>query len=216
MAFRGWPEVAIDFYDGLEEDNSKSYWIAHKGVYDTAVKQPMEDLLAELAGEFGPGRIFRPHRDIRFSADKSPYKTAIAAALDAGGYVQFSAAGLGAGQGMYMMAPDQLQRFRRAVAADGPGAELVRAVDTLRAAKIEITAHEQVKTAPRGYSKDHPRLDLLRLKGLIAWNQWPAGPWLASPQAKARVVGLLRSARPLIAWLDVHVGPSTAPSDFRA
>ena len=101
----------------------------------------MEDLLAELAGEFGPGRIFRPNRDIRFSADKSPYKTAIAAAFDDGGYIQFSAAGLGAGQGMYVMASDQLQRFRQAVAADGPGEELARAVDTLQAAKIEVTAN---------------------------------------------------------------------------
>ena len=76
----------------------------------------MEELLAELADRCGPGRIFRPNRDVRFSADKSPYKTAIAATLDNGGYVQFSAAGLAAGRGMYMMAPDQLQRYREALA----------------------------------------------------------------------------------------------------
>ena len=63
-------------------------------------------------GEFGEGKIFRPNRDVRFSADKSPYKTNIAAMLAGGGYIQFSAEGLGAGNGFYVMAPDQLDRYR--------------------------------------------------------------------------------------------------------
>ena len=108
VSFGGWPADAIDFYDGLEEDNSKAYWQAHKATYDRSVRGPMEELLAELAGQFGPGRIFRPNRDVRFSADKSPYKTAIGATMDNGGYLQLSAAGLAAGRGMYMMAADQL------------------------------------------------------------------------------------------------------------
>ena len=100
MGFRGWPAEAIDFYDGLEEDNSKSYWQAHKAAYEQAVLRPMEELLDDLAPQYGPGRIFRPYRDVRFSADKSPYKTAIGATIGAGGYVRLSAAGLAAGRGM--------------------------------------------------------------------------------------------------------------------
>ena len=215
MAFRGWSDAAIDFYDGLEEDNSKAYWQAHKGVYESAVKAPMDALLSELGDEFGAGRVFRPHRDIRFSADKSPYKTAIAASLDGGGYLQLSAAGLAAGRGMYVMAPDQLHRFRQAVVSDTLGAELAALVGLVRQAQIEVTAHEQLKTVPRGYPKDHPRLELLRLKGLVAWRQWPVGPWLATPKAKTRVVEFLRQARPLAAWLDTHVGPSTHPDTRR-
>ena len=123
MAFSGWPTTAIDFFDGLEEDNSREYWLAHRATYDQDVKAPMQALLDELADEFGEAKIFRPNRDIRFSADKSPYKTTIAATLDGGGYVQLSGAGLGVGTGMYWMAPDQLERFRAAIDADRTGAQ---------------------------------------------------------------------------------------------
>src|ERR1051325_11884594 len=82
MAFRGWPAEALEFYEGLEADNSKTYWTAHKTVYDEKVHAPMLALLAELEPEFGAGKIFRPYRDVRFSADKSPYKTAIPPPLE--------------------------------------------------------------------------------------------------------------------------------------
>src|SRR6266487_18918 len=118
MAFRGWPSTAIEFYEGLQADNSKTYWLAHKAVYDGQVYAPMAELLAELAAEFGEGKIFRPYRDVRFSPDKTPYKTAIGATLASGGYVQLSASGLAAGSGMWMLSADQLDRYRRAVADD--------------------------------------------------------------------------------------------------
>ncbi len=121
MSFRGWRSEAIEFYEGLEADNSKTYWTENKRVYEEFVLGPMTELLAELAPEFGASKLFRPYRDVRFSADKSPYKTTIAATLELGGYVQLSAEGLGAGSGMWMMAPDQLERYRRAVSADESG-----------------------------------------------------------------------------------------------
>ncbi len=93
MAFSGWPAEAVEFYRGLSADNTKAYWTARKPVYEATVHAPMAELLAELAGEFGPGRIARPNRDVRFSPDKSPYKTAIYATFEAGGYVKFSADG---------------------------------------------------------------------------------------------------------------------------
>ena len=121
MSFRGWRSEAIEFYEGLEADNSKTYWTENKLVYEEFVLGPMTELLTELAPEFGASKLFRPYRDVRFSADKSPYKTTIAATLEFGGYVQLSAEGLGAGSGMWMMAPDQLERYRRAVSADQTG-----------------------------------------------------------------------------------------------
>lgn len=211
MAFRGWPAEAIDFYVGLEADNSKAYWLEHKSDYDKLVKGPMEELLTELEPEFGPGRIFRPNRDTRFSHDKSPYKTNIAASLERGGYVSLSADGLGAGSGYYMLAPDQLERFRRAVAADATGTRVESIVDELRAKRYEVSAHDVLKTAPKGYPKDHPRIELLRHKGLIVWRQWEPGAWLATKAAKTRIVDLLHAAEPLVAWLDEHVGESTMP-----
>src|SRR4051812_19524653 len=107
MAFRGWKDEALQFFEGLEVDNSKTYWQANKAVYEHEVRAPMEELLAELEPSHGAGKIFRPYRDVRFSADKSPYKTNIAATLG-DGYISLSADGLGAGCGMYQMATDQL------------------------------------------------------------------------------------------------------------
>ncbi len=215
MAFSGWPTTAIDFFDGLEEDNSREYWLAHRATYDQDVKGPMQALLDELADEFGGSKIFRPNRDIRFSPDKSPYKTTIAATLVEGGYVQLSGAGLGVGTGMYWMAPDQLERFRAAIDAGRTGSQLESLVAERRQAGVEVTAHESLKTAPRGYAKDHPRIELLRLKGLITWREWPVAPWLATAKAKTRVVELLRGSRPILEWLDANVGPSTLPDPAR-
>src|SRR4051812_15207855 len=128
MAFTGWPAEAIDFFEGLEADNSKAYWQDHKDTYERVVRAPMEALLVELAPEFGEGRVFRPYRDVRFSADKSPYKTNVAAMIGEVGYVHLNKDGLGVGRGMYMMAADQLDRYRRAVADDTTGAELTSIV----------------------------------------------------------------------------------------
>ena len=63
MAFTGFPVAALDFYDDLEMDNTKSFWDKHKAVYDEGVKAPMTALLAKLEPEFGAGKIFRPYRD---------------------------------------------------------------------------------------------------------------------------------------------------------
>ena len=95
MAFSGWPEEALDFYDGLAADNTKTYWTAHKAVYTDKILAPMTELTEELAAEFGEPKIFRPYRDIRFSKDKTPYKTHIGATIGASCYVQLSVEGLG-------------------------------------------------------------------------------------------------------------------------
>src|SRR5919197_2362991 len=211
MAFQGWPPEAHEFYVGLEADNSKTYWQAHRAVYEDAVKRPMVELLADLAEEFGEGKIFRPYRDVRFSRDKTPYKTAIGATLSEGGYVQFSTEGLAAGSGMYHLAPDQLSRYREAVADDKSGEQLADLVATVRARGIEIAAHDTLKSAPRGYPKDHPRVELLRNKGLITWQQWPTGAWLSKPSARDCIVEFFRDSLPIRDWLDRHVGPSELP-----
>jgi uncharacterized protein (TIGR02453 family) len=207
MAFEGWPAEALEFYEGLAADNSKSYWLAHKEVYDECVLAPMRELLAELEPEHGDAKVFRPYRDVRFSKDKSPYKTEIAATFR-DGYVRLSADGLGAGRGLHEMAPDQLDRYREAVAADFSGEVLATIVATLRGQDIGVQGHDSLKKVPRGYPADHPRAELLRQKGLYAWKQWPVEPWLGSPQARTKVAGFLAAAEPLSDWLAQHVGPS--------
>ena len=208
MTFHGWTDSFLDFYEGLEADNSKSYWQSHKKLYDEEVLAPMQALLAELTEEFGEAKVFRPNRDIRFSADKTPYKTQIGATLAGHGYVQLSANGLAVASGTYAFATDQLARYRRAVALDLPGEALTRIVDATRKAGLTITAAGALTTAPRGYPRDHPRIELLRMKGLVTWKEWPVEPWLATAEAKDKVIAVLRTSKPLVGWLDVHVGAS--------
>jgi uncharacterized protein (TIGR02453 family) len=214
MTFRGWPAEALEFFEGLEADNSKTYWQTNKHVYENYVRAPMEELLKELEPDWGEGRIFRPYRDIRFSRDKSPYKTNIAATVG-DGYVQLTARGMGAGCGMWHMATDQLDRYRTAVDAKRSGEALARIVETARAAGADVAGHDELKTAPRGYAKDHPRIEMLRWKGLVTWRDWPAGPWLGTRRAVSRVEEFFELSRPLNDWLNKHVGPSTLPERER-
>lgn len=214
MAFHGWRAEALEFFDGLEADNSKAYWQRNKDVYDELVRGPMEALLIELEPEWGEGRIFRPYRDVRFSSDKSPYKTNIAATIGEG-YVQLTADGLGAGCGMWEMAPDQLERYREAVDDERSGRKLSELVAEARGAGLDVSAHGELKTAPRGYPKDHPRIELLRYKGIVTWREWPAGAWLGTKRAKDRVAEFFRLSRPLNQWLRTKVGPSTLPDRNR-
>jgi uncharacterized protein (TIGR02453 family) len=212
MTFHGWTDAILDFFEGLEADNSKSYWQAHKKIYDEQVRGPMQDLVAELADEFGQAKIFRPNRDIRFSSDKSPYKTQVGATLAGRGYVQVSAGGLAVASGTYAFASDQLARYRRAAALDLTGEALARIVHDGQEAGLTITAASSLLTAPRGFPKEHPRIELLRMKGLVTWKQWPVEPWLATASAKDKVVEVLRASIPLVQWLQAHVGASEADS----
>ena len=209
MSFSGWPEEALDFYDGLAADNSKTYWTAHRQIYEAAVLRPMTELVEELAPEFGEAKIFRPYRDVRFSKDKTPYKTHIGA-LVGRGYVQFSAQGLAVGNGMYGMAPDQLDRYRQAVARDRTGGELEDAIAAIEKEGIGVSGRDVLKSAPRGYPADHPRIGLLRYKGVVAWKEWPVETWLETAAARDRVAGFWRATRPLSTWLQENVGPSAA------
>ena len=209
MSFGGWPAEALEFYEGLEADNSRAYWTAHKAAYEEKVLGPMTELVEELSADFGEPKIFRPYRDVRFSKDKSPYKTAIAAALT-DGYIQLSASGLAAGSGMYAMDSGQLARYRLAVASDETGAELAGVIAGIEQQQIAVRGHGMLKTAPRGYAADHPRIGLLRYKGVITWKEWPVEPWLGTSAAKDRVATFLEASRPLGIWLSANVGSQAA------
>ena len=210
MRFQGFGAGACRFYEELAEDNSRDWFAANRARYEAEVRAPLEYLLDDLADEFGEGKVFRPHRDVRFSKDKSPYKTNAAAVIegDAGArslYVQISAEGLMIGGGAYHLAGEPLDRLRAAIDDDRTGPELEEIVADLRAAGAQTGAHEQLKTAPRGYPKDHPRIDLLRNKGIIGWWEHPPRRWLQTPEARNRLADGWRRLGPLNAWLDVNV-----------
>jgi uncharacterized protein (TIGR02453 family) len=174
----------------------------------------MQALADELAPEFGTPKLFRPYRDVRFSTDKTPYKTNIAA-LVGPGYVSVSSEGLSAGSGMVHLERDQLERYRAAVVDEATGADLDAVVAAIREAGHDCGAHEALKTAPRGYRRDHPRIELLRAKGIIMWHRWPPGAWLGTRRAKDRVLEVIRAGEPLNRWLADHVGPTTATTSRR-
>ena len=205
MTFGGFGEEAVEFYDGLLADNSKAYWTDRKAVYEEHVRAPMQALLADLEPEFGRGKIFRPYRDVRFSRDKSPYKTACGATAGPF-YVQVSAEGLMAAGGYYQMTSDQVARFRTAVDDERRGEDLAARLAALEAAGLTV-AGERLKSRPRGVDSDHPRLELLRHRSLYAWRCWPPDDALHEPAARERVAATWRALRPLARWLTDHVGP---------
>jgi uncharacterized protein (TIGR02453 family) len=218
VAFAGLPHGVIDFYERLSADNTKSFWQAHRDEYARDVRGPMEALAGEL-GEFGSFHLFRPHNDLRFSRDRPPYKTHQGAYVEsdggAGYYVQLSAEGLLVAAGYYAMAKDQLERFRVAVDADATGAEVAQLVADVVRRGYDVGAIDELKTAPRGYAKDHPRIALLRRKGLIASRSFGAPAWIHKPAVVDRVRKVWTELAPLCAWLDAHVGPSTLPPEDR-
>ncbi|TQM70578.1 uncharacterized protein (TIGR02453 family) [Actinomadura hallensis] len=211
MAFGGFTSEAFEFYEGLQADNSKSYWTAHRETYERHVREPMEELCAELEDEFGPVKLFRPYRDLRFSKDKSPYKTHQGGHTSEGFYLQLDADGLMVAGGMYAPTPEQLRRYREAVDSETHGGELQAVLDDLSAAGMEI-AGDRLKTRPRGTPPDHPRLELLRHRSLYAREGWPADPWMADPDAVVtRVRESWRRLRPLVDWGRRHIGPPDSP-----
>jgi len=202
--FAGWTGDFLGFFLGLRANNSKAYFEAHRRQYEEEVKGPMVALLADLEPEFGPARLARPNRDIRFSADKSPYKTNIYADAQRGGYVALDASGLVAAGGRYMMDAQQLARFREAILAEGSGRRLVAIVAGLRDRNYEVGGQE-LKRVPPPHSRDHPRGDLLRHKRLIYWQRWEIGPWIATVEARERVAQAWRDGAELNAWLATHL-----------
>jgi uncharacterized protein (TIGR02453 family) len=211
VTFEGISFAALDFYEDLEADNSKSFWTAHRHLYDEHVKAPLQELAAELSQEFGTAKFFRPFRDVRFAKDKTPYKTHQGVYFaESRRYLQVSAAGLYASGGFYEMASDQIARYRRAVAEDLPGQALVQSIALAEKSRLVIRG-EQLSRIPTGFAKDHLRQELLRHKSIWATREFGSPDWLPTPRAKAEVVKAWRAMQPLIDWLDKHVGQSDLP-----
>jgi uncharacterized protein (TIGR02453 family) len=197
--FTGFPEAALDFYDDLEVDNTKSFWQAHKAVYDEAVAAPMRALTAALESEFGAAKIFRPYRDVRFAKDKTPYKTHqgayVATGPSTGYYVQIGAPGVLVGVGFYEASSVRLAAVREAISDDAHGSQLEGILAELEAAGWKVGG-QTLKTAPRGYDVDHPRIALLRHKSLTIGRD-----------LVDRVREDWRAATPFLDWVAAHGTP---------
>ncbi|MCW2789455.1 MAG: hypothetical protein JWP56_1758 [Aeromicrobium sp.] len=202
--FTGFPEAALDFYDDLEMDNTKTYWEAHKDTYATAVAAPMKALTTALADEFGQAKIFRPYRDVRFAKDKTPYKTHQGAFVPKGPatgyYVQVGAPGVRVGVGYYDAAGPRLASIRDAIADQTRGGQLEEILAAMQAAGWELGG-DRVKTAPRGYSVDDPRIELLRHKSMTLGKSYGFEPVIHTPELLDRVRADWREAAPFVEWV---------------
>ena len=207
-AFTGFPEAALDFYDDLELDNSKVYWEAHKAVYIESVKAPMTALATALEPEFGKAKVFRPFRDVRFAKDKTPYKTNQGAFVGTGPacgwYVEIAARGVRTGAGFYDANTSDLGRIRASIADESSGKQLQRILTKLERAGFEVGG-DRLKTSPRGYDADHPRIELLRHRSLTVMRDYGFEPVIHTAKLLDAVRADWKAARPLVDWISARL-----------
>jgi len=214
VGFTGFGKGSVAFFADVAANNSRDWWHANRDRYEEEVRRPLELLLADLADEFGEAKVFRPNRDTRFSKDRSPYKTNAAAVVSEEGgsslYLSLSVEGLHVGGGGYRLDRDQLARYRAAVDAGPTGRQLEEIAAELRSTGAVVGGHSALRTAPRGFSTDHPRIDLLRQDGITGIYAHAPRAWLHTAKAADRVAEGWRALTPLNAWLRKHVGPGGA------
>jgi uncharacterized protein (TIGR02453 family) len=207
--FGGIPVAALDFYDDLEMDNTRSFWAAHKHTYETAVRGPMTALARELEGEFGAAKVFRPYRDVRFAKDKTPYKTHqgvfVPRGPATGFYVEVAAPGVRVGVGFYEASGPRLARIRDAIADDRRGSDLQRILASLTGAGWALDG-DRLKTSPRGYDAHHPRIDLLRHRSMTLGKAYGFEPFVHTPELVDRIREDWREASPFVDWVADHAG----------
>ena len=206
----GFRAEAMRFFQDLEDDNSREFWQAHADVYEREVKQPMLALLESLPERYQPFRLYRMNRDLRFTKDKSPYKIQQGAISEAEGgdyYLHVDGTGLLVAAGAYQLEPDQLERYRAAVDDGRKGRALERILTDLEQQDV-VTAMGMpaLKTAPRGYAEDHPRIDLLRRKGLVGSRTLTGAALQDGDRIRDFVTETFTACEPLVAWLTKHVG----------
>jgi uncharacterized protein (TIGR02453 family) len=202
--FTGFPRESVQFFKQLASNNNRDWFLPHKDTYERACRAPMQALVAELEPGFGKGRISRIYRDVRFSRDRAPYKTYIAAGVG-GHYISLSAEGLYVGAGLYRPDPAVLQRFRAAIDDDTTGHQLQAIVSSLRRKRYEVASHETVSSAPRGYALDHPRIHLLKMKDIFAGRLFAPAPWLSTAKARERIERVMTDTGAFVGWLRQHV-----------
>lgn len=210
MAFTGFGTDAQLFFVELGHNNERAWWLANKDRYDASIGRPLRALADDLSEEFGPVHVFRPNRDVRFSNDKRPYKEHAAFSADASStmsnhgavYFHLSPDGVFLGGGLWRPASAQLAAIRATLDNPGAASELHDILDELEADGILLGDGDPVATAPRGWSVDHPEIDLLRRRSLTVSQEMSDTPWLHTPDAVDFVARRWRAMMPFVTWLD--------------
>lgn len=211
--FRGYPPEAIEFLRELEANNDRDWFKANRARYDEYVVGPVKALGDDLS-DLGRTHTFRPWNDTRFHA-RPPIKEHVGLAVGyegAGGwYVEFSLDGVLIAAGLHNPAPDQVDRYRRALDAAPKAAALTKALGAARKAGLEL-GEPDLSRGPRGYAADHPRIDLLKRRRLVVTQRHELAAWMHKPSAGKRIRAQLDAGAPLVRWLRQHVGPSERPA----
>ncbi|MGH3363777.1 MAG: DUF2461 domain-containing protein, partial [Nocardioidaceae bacterium] len=177
--------------------------------YESAVRGPMTALAQALEDEFGSAKVFRPYRDVRFAKDKTPYKTHQGVFVQRGPatgfYVQVAAPGVRVGVGYYETSGPLLARIRSAIAEERRGAELAGILRKLQDSGWELGG-DRLKTTPRGYDADHPRIELLRHKSMSLGKSYGFEPFIHTPELLDRVREDWREASPFVDWVSDNAG----------
>jgi uncharacterized protein (TIGR02453 family) len=224
-SFTGFPKDAMGFWAELAMHMDKAWFDGAKARYQAQWVGPMTALLDQVAagltpvygrGGLGAPKVMRIHRDVRFSKDKTPYKTHLGAVIPAGErglpdggcaalYVHLGLDEEFVGVGTYQFGPEALARWRAAVAGR-PGAALAPVIARLSAAGFTVGGHDDLKKVPKGFDPEHPRADLLRQRGLTA--MFPAIPrgLIHKPGFATWLCEHATTAAPLVGWLVKHVG----------
>ena len=209
-AFQGFSEGSISFLTELEKNNTRDWFNANKKRYQEELKAPFDAFVEDAEGTYGSGKTFRIYQDQRFHKDRPPYKTHGSAVFEKRGvvhYVHLEKDHLFVASGCHEMRKDQLQRFRDAIMDGRKGAKLQKLVDEAASAGLELGG-EALKTAPRGFPKDHARIQLLRHKGLTTARRLPIAKWMFTKKAGPRVVEIWREGAAINEWLEKHGGTS--------
>lgn len=210
MDFTGFTPDALEFFDELARHNDRAWWAAHKARYLSSVAGPMAGLARALEPEFGHAHVFRPQRDVRFSADKSPYKehTALTCGTGsdrAGGgtlYAHLDAFGLMVGGGWWQPDAQRLRAFRTALDDPAAAADLHALLAELAGHGLTLMDGESLTTAPRGWPRDHPQIELLRRRNLAVHRVHEPEPWLFTAEVADVVAGDWRQVARFVAWLE--------------
>ena len=202
--FEGFPREATQFLAGLTANNNREWFQAHRETYEQAVREPMKAFVGEFAARFGPAKISRINRDNRFFKDRPPYKTHIDAGVG-GYYFSLSSHGFYVGTGFYMPDSSVLEKFRAAIDRDASGTDLVTMIAGLKRKGYRVDTHERLTSTPRGYAKDHPRLDLLQMKDIHA-GLLMAPDAITTRKLLDRTTKTMTDLKPFMTWLTRHVG----------
>jgi uncharacterized protein (TIGR02453 family) len=215
--FRGFPPEALTFLRGLTRNNRREWFQPRKDIYETKVKAPMAELVDSLNVElrkFAPSHVndpkkavYRIYRDTRFSADKTPYKTHIAAIfprrghekhVSAGLYCAVSLEGIEVAGGLYMPGPQELLAIRTWL-ADRHG-EFRKAATGPRKLMGALQG-ESLQRIPKGFDSAHPAADLLKMKQWLYYTTLDAG-LITSPRLFGEIVKRFRVMMPVVEMLN--------------